>query len=160
MARCEDFLSTEAQKAYMAGIIDGEGCIYVNRRKPTGRRVTPGYGVKVCVSITSRSIVDWFEAHAGLTSTFFVKSKRNENRQAKFSCTWNNSNAERLLKAIRPYMIIKAEQADLAIPLLIHLRTSKVRGGLGKVVSEDEIAYRESIKAKIAFLNRRGYRDE
>lgn len=140
--------------AYLAGIIDGEGCVYVNKRLPTGRRITPGYGVKVVVTITSRVLVEWFRSEAHLTSVH--GHQKEGNRKYQWMCTWNNSAAEWLLSEIRPYMVIKTKQADLGLELLAHLRTSKVRGGLGKTVDAKEIEYRDSVKREIAFLNRRG----
>lgn len=138
--------------AYMSGILDGEGCIYVNRRKPSGRRLTPGYGVKVVVNITSKAIVDWFRENVELTSIHGHQPEGN--RQYKYLCTWNNSAAERLLLACRPYMVIKAAQADLGLALLKDLREN--RGGVGQAVSDELVAWREEIKARISALNRRG----
>lgn len=90
---------------YLTGIIDGEGCIYVNRRKASGRRKTPGYSVKVVVSITDHNLVEWFEKHAQLTSICTFQPKGN--RKRKWVCTWNNSKAEWLLNSILPYLVIK-----------------------------------------------------
>lgn len=142
--------------AYMAGIIDGEGCIYVNRRKISllSNRQTPGYGVKLVISITNPEIVEWFKIHVQLTSVFYRET--HGNRKDCYMCTWNNSAAESLLLAVLPYLVIKAKQAVLGLELLKHLRTSKVRGGLGHKVSTTDIEYRESIKTRIGELNKRG----
>lgn len=139
--------------AYLAGIIDGEGCVYVNRRKIAGRRKTPGYSVKVVVSITSYSLVEWFIKHADLTSIHYVENP-GPNRKPKWGCTWNNSKAEWLLNNVLPYLVIKKLQAMLGIELLEHLRNTF--GGKGKQVSEDNVVYRESIKQQISVLNKRG----
>ncbi len=139
--------------AYMAGILDGEGCVYVNKRKATGRRKTPGYGVKVCVAITDKSIVDWFQRNVELTSIYGFQPKGN--RRYKWVCTWNNSAAERLLLACQPYLVIKVHQAELGLELLKHLREAP-KGGTHGVVPEDVVSYREGIKKKVSNLNKRG----
>jgi hypothetical protein len=146
------------ERAYMAGIIDGEGCIYVNKRKPTGRRVTPGYGVKVCISITDRGLVDWMAAHAGLQSIHHVANP-GPNRKPKWYCAWNNSMAELLLNQVREFLVIKTRQADLGLELLAHMRTTPLeKNALNMMapVSQENISYRESIKIKIGALNKRG----
>ena len=145
-----------SERAYMAGIIDGEGCIYVNRRKPTGRRVTPGYGVKVIVTTTDRCLVDWMIEKAGLRSVFHVKNPPG-NRRSKWLCTWNNNHADRLLRQLQKFLVIKTRQADIGIKLCEHLKRSRYRaGGTGKPVLKKEVEFREKIKQEIAALNKRG----
>jgi len=137
---------------YLAGIIDGEGCVYVNRRKASGRRKTPGYSVKVVVSITSYPLVQWFIDNANLTSICHNQPKGN--RKEKWVCTWNNSKAEHLLNAVLPYLVIKKQQAILGLELLNHLRTTPIQRG--KPIADEFIQYRESIKQQISKLNFRG----
>jgi len=145
-----------AEKAYMAGIIDGEGCVYVNRRKPTGRRVTPGYSVKVTVTTTDKCLVDWMIEKAGLRSVFHSKNLPG-NRRQKWSCTWNSHHADKLLRQLRKFLVIKTKQADIGIKLCKHLRGSKNRaGGIGKSVLSKDVEFREKLKQEIAVLNKRG----
>ena len=142
----------DIQIGYLAGIIDGEGCIYVNRRKASGRRKTPGYAVKVVVSITSYALVEWFQENAKLTSIHH--SQPEGNRKEKWTCTWNNSKAEWILNTVLSHLVIKKKQATLGLQLLEHLRTTPIERG--KTVSDDLIQYRESIKKQISILNFRG----
>lgn len=142
----------DIQKGYMAGIIDGEGCVYVNRRKAHGRRKTPGYSVKVVVSITNCDIVEWFKKHAKLTSANYVIRKGN--RKNIWLCTWNNSKAEELLDQLVPHLIIKRKQAKLGLELLHHLRTTPIKRGV--CITDDVLEYRENIKQQISKLNFRG----
>ncbi len=144
---------TDLEIGYLAGIIDGEGCVYVNRRKATGRRKTPGYGVKVCVSITAYSLVEWFVKHAQLTSIHH-SSQPEGNRKPKWLCTWNNSKAEWMLELLLPLLVIKQRQATLGLELLKHLRTTPINRGM--CIAPEIINYRESIKMQIATLNFRG----
>ena len=142
--------------AYFAGIIDGEGCVYVNVRKVggKGRRKTPGFGVKLTISITDECLVNWFKEKCELTSIYY-REKPGGNRKPKWQCTWNNSKAEKYLKLVLPHLVIKTQQAILGIELLEHLRNSPI-GGDCKQVSEEDVAYRLSIKQKISKLNKRG----
>ena len=137
---------------YLAGIIDGEGCVYVNRRKVHGRRKTPGYSVKVVVSITAYPLVEWFIEHAQLTS--ICETQKKGNRKKQWMCTWNNSKAEWILETILPYLVIKKPQAILGLELLKHLRTTPIKRG--KPIAPEVIEYRESIKQQMSKLNFRG----
>ena len=143
---------TELEIGYIAGIVDGEGCVYVNRRKATGRRKTIGHSVKVVVTTTSHDLVKWLECHAELTSICYSEPKGN--RKPKWLCTWNNSKAEWLLELILPYLVIKTPQAILGLELLRHLRSTPFHRGV--CLAPEVIAYRESIKQDIAKLNFRG----
>lgn len=142
----------EIEIGYLAGIIDGEGCVYVNRRKASGRRKTPGYSVKVVVSITAYSLVEWFITHAELTSICNFQPKGN--RKEKWVCTWNNSKAEWILNTVLPHLVIKKRQAILGLELLTHLRTTPIERG--KAISDSVVEYRESIKQQLSELNFRG----
>lgn len=142
----------DIQIGYLAGIIDGEGCVYVNKRKPHGRRKTFGYGVKVCVSITSYNLVEWFVKNARLTS---IHHKIPEgNRKEQWLCTWNNSTAEWLLTLVLPHLVIKTKQAKLGLRLLKHLRETPIVRG--RCVQKKHLDYREEIKKSISALNKRG----
>lgn len=143
----------DLEKGYLAGIIDGEGCVYINKTKVTGRRKTPSYTVKVCVSITAESLVEWFKAHAQLTSIHHVP-KPGGNRKPKWLCTWNNTAAEWLLETVYPHLVIKQEQAALGLELIRHLQKSK--GHRGLTISDEDVAYREGIKQRMSLLNQRG----
>lgn len=140
---------------YLAGILDGEGCVYVNKRKTGGRRKTPGYSVKVSVSTTDKSLVDWLVERAKLTSVHYVENP-GPNRKPKWLCTWNNRAAQWFLKITLPYLVIKGPQAKLALNLFDHIDETRGKGGIGNINSEAVVAYRENIKQQIAKLNKRG----
>lgn len=141
---------------YLAGILDGEGCVYVNRRKPgTGRRKTPGYSVKVCVTTTDKALVDWLRDKAKLTSVYYVENP-GPNRKPKWLCTWNNTAATWVLNTTLPYLMIKKPQAILGLELLKHLAQHFAPG---IATNGNILAYREDVKQQIAKLNKRG-RDE
>jgi len=141
------------QIGYLAGILDGEGCVYVNRRKAHGRRKTPGYSVKVSISITDYSLVEWFVEHTQLTSIHHTP-KPEGNRKPKWLCTWNNSKAEWFLNLVLPHLVIKRPQAILGLELLEHLRTTPVIRG--QCIPEEVLIYRESIKEQMSKFNQRG----
>ena len=102
---------TELEKAYLAGLFDGEGCIgyYRNRKR---------YAPVVSISNTDARIIAWL--HARLGGVIEPGSKK---RPSHWKCLWewrlrSKNQIIAFLSEIRPFLRIKGEQADL---LLSHL---------------------------------------
>lgn len=90
---------------YIAGIIDGEGCIL--------HRSDGLFQVKV--GMTDETVIRWLEEFGGKV----VINRKLPNR--KLSWTWHVSRKKdvaALLTAILPYMIVKKEKAKLTIDLV------------------------------------------
>ncbi|AYF53510.1 hypothetical protein DFH04_01490 [Clostridium novyi] len=103
---------TEIEKAYIAGIIDGEGGIILtkfhNNQFPA-----------LCVSISSTTLelLEWIKSEANMDT---IKSKKNyniEKHKDSYSYTIKYNDAIEFLKYIKPYLIInvKKERAKLII---------------------------------------------
>lgn len=93
--------------AYAAGIMDGEGCIGIHRRK--GSHVV----LQVAIHHTSQWLVEWFKINFGGSVTFFVT----KNPKHKDAWSWHLAPKQALefLILIRPYLQLKRPHADLAI---------------------------------------------
>lgn len=138
---------TDIQKAYIAGFIDGEGCITVCRRmKPSGNY---SYQVRVIITNTDLKIIRWFKKVTGIG---FVRTATWENYSEKWKPIHRyevDSNlARELLDEISPYLMIKKDVARL-------VRDFPTRKGGMRRSSQE---YKEQVKAfaGIAALNRRG----
>ncbi len=91
--------------AYAAAIIDGEGCIGI---------YTHGHSIALSVQATNTDVrlVDWFKQHFGdCTIECHIKKK------LSICFVWKlyGSKAKNFLLLIKPYLVLKAEQADIAI---------------------------------------------
>lgn len=95
-----------ADIAYLAGIIDGEGTIYIGFDK------TRGYHLRFYVVNTDKRLIDWLKTTFG-GSVYSRKSLKNPNWRRKYE--WINVNPEDMLPEILPFLKIKKEQAMLAI---------------------------------------------
>lgn len=107
-----------ASIAYLAGIIDGEGSIQINKSRNTSGSYT--YFLKINITSTS---IEWLfnlrEQWGGIGS-FHVESPE---KRAKKSPKWkpralwdlHQKNARAVLEVILPYLRIKREQALLAL---------------------------------------------
>jgi hypothetical protein len=97
---------SETKLAYIAGIFDGEGYIFVYRSEQKGRVIHQlTVGVKMC---DPEAIGEIVESFGGCNTGY-------ENEHAFcFRVTFVGRSAYDFLKAIRPYLRVKAEQADWA----------------------------------------------
>lgn len=104
--------------AYFAGLLDGEGCIRVKRqRKYWGpKQALDGwqYGVAVYIANTVRAPLDQVCTLFG-GSVARQSSQGREGQKPVYRWTIGQLQAERFLRAVRPYMRIKHAQADNAL---------------------------------------------
>jgi len=140
MSYCEDL-------AYLAGFIDGEGCIGIHHRgKAKGRKPT----VRVSITNTNKDILIWCQNFIGLGGTLKVHDKnRNSNWKTAYRLEYDCKKAEALLKMIVPYLRVKKEQALLAI----EYRKYTIPNGRYRP-EENEI--RGDLFARVLELNTRG----
>lgn len=92
---------------YAAGFFDGEGTILIG--KPTR---TCGYRLIVSATQTSIAPMEWFCPRWGGTIS---KRKKRKGRRQAWNWTVTSQLALKFLSDVRPFLIVKAEQADIAI---------------------------------------------
>ncbi len=105
----EELFMNNTEKAYVAGIIDGEGTITLTRRR---KNETPC--PHISVANTNLEMLEWLRSKLG----GIICSKKKYQPHHKQSYTWTIKLAGKclqLLSDIRPYLIIKRQHADLLI---------------------------------------------
>src|SRR4051794_4956362 len=103
----------ETLRAYLAGILDGEGCVSLQVRPKNGRfYITP----RVQVSNTDEEFIRWLDRTIGAGNIY---QNRNHRPTRKDLWLWScaGSVARELVRATRPWLRIKAPQADLILAL-------------------------------------------
>lgn len=138
-AKASSLTLTEA--AYVAGIIDGEGCIHLaksERRKWDG--VFQTGRMFIVVSLTYQPLITWL----GNTIGGYVRQVKQKNPKHKTVWLWRLSghNAASLLSTLLPYLRIKQEQALIAIEY--------------DATSTKNREKREQLKLRMSVLNYRG----
>lgn len=105
---------------YLAGIIDGEGCVYISKYKRKGKQ-NYYYLMSVTISGTSRELILWIYSTFG---GWFCKDSHQprKNRAISFKVQWGNNKASDLLKLVLPYLKLKRPEAELAIYFQDNLR--------------------------------------
>ena len=138
---------TETQAAYIAGLLDGEGCIsYYNVSNGNGYR---GYSTRIKVAMTDANPVYWLKDILGC-GFITVREREAQYRRVFEWQTKSRVDIADVLEAVFPYLIVKKEQAKL---LLNFLRTeTKIHS---RVVKPELVAKRLAQLAARAELERR-----
>jgi hypothetical protein len=141
---------TEPEKAYIAGIIDGEGCIRIGHVGPLKRTLY----LTIAVGMCHRGVIEWLQAKLS-SGTIKV------NNHTKVRDGWNpqwlvrihGKRAQLLCKAILPYMIVKREHAEIAAAFPCDCRSGPL-----VMLSPEVQEQRSKFAERMRVLNYRGPR--
>lgn len=142
--------------ARLAAFIDGEGCILsacsVHKDpKFAGTRTRYEY-IRVVVTNTDPRLSKWIlETFGGHIIDHSNNKQRNKNWKPCFFWQVSCAKAARILTGCRPYLILKGEQADVAMALQDTMIYSGRRGTPQSVVD-----HRAELQGKLRVLNARG----
>lgn len=137
-----------SKRAWAAGLIDGEGCITITRQAPSKRRISPSHRLYLKVTMTHKPTV------ARLAAIFEVGSlHRQGKRSARTNAGWSwwvsARQACSVLKLVRPFLVTKAVEADIAFKFM-ELPVWWKGGRRGNsVVPPELVAKRESLYWKL-----------
>lgn len=123
------------EKAYIAGLIDGEGCITITRRKKRKNPKFSYYQPLLNISNTDKRIIDYAQ---NLIHGMIIKripGKPGDRRRKKWKLVYHliltGEKLKQTLKEILPYLRAKRKQAEIALEFPIYLgRGWKGRTGL------------------------------
>lgn len=104
-------MTRELDLARLAMATDCEGCIAIVKHKSVNSRVGYAYVLKVTLSNSDFNLIDWINNCFGgsIFSNLTSKGKR------YFEVVFNGKDAAKILTDMRPYLIIKSEQARIAL---------------------------------------------
>jgi hypothetical protein len=146
---------TTEEICYLAGIIDGEGCISIAKMDAGVQRTkNPRYVLTVNVTNTSEELVKWLVEKFG--GHYKNRTGLPENYRQSYDWWYNNGKALWLLELVRPYLIIKGAQADTGIELIRDWKTP--RGGQGARTDPAEVERRERVYQKMLSVKASGFR--
>jgi hypothetical protein len=137
------------ERAYIAGLIDGEGSISIVKWKTTGKRRSE---VRVSIYNCNRAMISWLEDKLHAKRRNVPRSKPSW-KQA-FVVALHSVSATLLLQTVLPYLVAKQGQAELVITYQSTKRRVG-RKGTGQSVLEE----REEMISQIHLLNKRGRTD-
>ena len=105
---------TEVEKAYIAGIIDGEGSIYIIQRTNQA-----SFECNLSVSNTSLPLIVWLSEK--LDKHYWIGRTARGNQAQAYNITLKSRDAIVVLNMLLPYLIVKKDLALLmvAFPLSV-----------------------------------------
>lgn len=134
---CKELSATQA--AYIAGFFDGEGSVLLYQRHAN-------IALRITFANTKRAILEWISETIGAGN--IVTTTRNNNKHATSHLLLINSQAAAsLLEQIKPYLIIKSEQARLAIDFQSRLKVPQLKA---------DTAWQFETRDRLRALNKRG----
>ncbi len=120
-------MPTEFDYAYLAGIIDGEGCIRIAKVAPNkdnihkNRKYTSTrYTLRIIIEMCDIETISFISKMFG--NKPFRKRRRNDRWRPIYEIAWTTDQAENLLKKILPYLQGKRNQAELALQFQYNIK--------------------------------------
>ena len=157
-------IKNEIDRAWLAAIIDGEGCISIRRHDSHSNadgnpRCQDGFIPFICVGNNDRELLDRCQEITGY-GTVGVKDRPHtdgrgiHSRRIYYGWRLDGNKAIEVIRAIYPFLIAKKRQAILCYNLDLSNKNGKNIRGNGALPS-DEQERRVSMKAMVNALNQR-----
>ncbi len=147
-------------RAYIAGITDGEGCIFAQKQydEREGRQKSY-YRICVIYAMTNKEPLSFIQTHYG--GKLDTRPPTPSNKTV-FRLTILSDDALQLLEEIEPFLLIKHRSAKSAMALQRHIINNycRIRNGDMSVLVEREVLYQsyraaaETERAGVPFVER------
>lgn len=126
--------------AYLAGLIDGEGHVSIFRRKPAFPYISPRYSLRLEICMCSLKTIEWIQKH--FNGTIYKKRRTRtldtgKLRRQSYAVSWSGRKACGLLQRVKPFLITKSHEADIAIAYQLKCPPKTYK------LSQDELSRRE-----------------
>jgi len=142
----------KTELAYVAGIIDGEGCIGIQTFKTRGRRGGVRYGMYVTVANTNEWLIQWFKFNFG--GCVCRTDNSGSNNKDCWSWRIQTRQAADFLRLVLPYLQIKRFRAEVALQFQDGKRPSYSHRWNPK--TDEELAVEEAQYITMRKLNKVG----
>jgi|SRR6185295_1982803 len=129
--------------AYLAGLIDGEGCILIGKSKADASPC--GFNYRVIVEITMCEFPTMEYVHS-VFCTRNMGIRILPSGKTAYKVLWTNAYAVKILNLILPYLKGKREQA------LVALEFQKIVPGRGREYTPAFLSKAEELRTKIKWL--------
>ena len=133
--------------AYIAGIVDGEGSLNLNRVHSNDPNRKATYSIRMRITNTFPGLLDWIGLKVGYGSIGQLKKYKIHYKQA-YEWILNGRRAVVLLKQLYPYLKVKKLQADV---IFEYAETLTPPGQVK--LTQNVINIREDLKEQITCLN-------
>lgn len=109
---------TISQLAYLAGIIDGEGSIYIGNFSSNPKTGTKYYQTNIEVTNTDKALITWLVEHiGGRMSKYTFKQTPKNSRKPVYRWIASGNLLTHLCHLLLPYLVIKKKQCEIMIKM-------------------------------------------
>lgn len=119
---------TDLEKAYIAGIVDGEGHIEIGLNVET-RKPHTRYAISVVVTNTDYGLLDWLQRRLPGS---YIREKHYAAPKAHWKPAWSlrlhrRGSVKSLLQELLPYLIVKRDRALAALHAIDSIKSRQWR---------------------------------
>lgn len=143
-------MHTETQKAYMAGMLDGEGHIGISML-PTRNR-SRRHWLRVTLTNTNLEVLRELADEWGGKVVRLRQGNAERGWRVAGDISWSTNAARQLLEEVQPYLRIKREQCRIALEFLATIAPLEHKS---RPVTEEMWEQREGLRGQIGALNSR-----
>ena len=109
---------TATQAAYMAGIMDGEGCFFIGNYSGNRKNGDKHFQTVIKIASTDKSLVDWlFETFGGSIRQYTPNQMAKNCRKQVYAWQATSNRLLHICEIILPYLVIKKKQAEIMIAM-------------------------------------------
>lgn len=116
ISRAPEFQLTDAEAAYIAGIIDGEGCFSVHLF--WGRNRVPFAGTSLGISNTDLRLIEWIKNKLKANQEYSYRDRKQGSKRAYSLAINQRNHLKEIIRVIQPYLIVKEQLAILFLRIL------------------------------------------
>ena len=121
---------TVAQLAYLAGILDGEGCFVIGCYAFSKKTGVPHFHTTIQVTSTDKVLIEWLvDVFGGKLSTYTAKQMATNSKRVPFRWTIFSDRVKHICECTLPYLIIKKDQAKIMIEMRNTFEKTRMRKG-------------------------------
>ncbi len=144
-------LYTEAQIAYFAGIMDGEGCFFIGNFRKNPKSGAAYYQTLLVVSNTDKKLIDWlYNNFGGMVSMYTRKQLPKNARKQVHRWQASGERLKHLCELILPYIVCKKREAEIMLEMRV---TYDSRGFHSGELDEVTLAKRKRLFDEIRTLH-------
>lgn len=118
--------------AYLAGLIDGEGSIYIGAHSFNPKTKAPYYQTYILITSTDKVLIDWLEnVFGGMTSQYTAAQTAKNARRTAYRWVISGERLTHLCKLILPYLVIKQREAEIMLKMRATYTLGATKGNQG-----------------------------
>lgn len=134
---------SEIDKAYISGLIDGEGSIHMTRKIKTGT-----FHAFVTVAMSDKNVIGWLAKKFGnktVESSYPVRGSFKKIPKPIYRITLQGRRACLLCELIHPYLIVKRQQAEVLMEYPCDARISPGKKVNGSPINDIRIKLKDRL---------------